>query len=125
MAKKIPASAVPANVMESFKKDFKGSSGVIWELEGGNYEANFKQKGQKMAAVFEPGGTLKETELQIPLARIPKEAVNYVHQHFKGQKIIDTAKLMMPDGTVDYEIGIKGKDVIFDSKGAFVRTRKA
>jgi hypothetical protein len=111
--------------MASFQKDFKGASAVIWELENGNYEANFKQKGQKLAAMFEPGGALTETELQIPLAQIPKEAVNYVHQHFKGRKITDTAKLTMPDGTINYEIGVEGKDVIFDSKGAFVKTRKA
>jgi hypothetical protein len=36
----------------------------------------------------------------------------------------ETAKITKANGEVNYEVGIKGKDVLFDAKGKFLKEAK-
>lgn len=108
----------------SFAKTFPGVSNVKWSKEGTDLEVDFMQKGKKMSADYDAKGMLKETEQSVTPAELQAAVMPYINQHYKGMVIKETAKVTTQAGEVCYEIGVKGKDVIFDSKGKFIKEEK-
>ncbi len=123
-AQKIDASIVPAYVQSAFNKNFLGITTVKWEKEKGNYEANFKENGQKMSAVIDANGRLLETETAIEAGSLPTDAKAYIEKNYKGEKIKEAAKLKMANGDTNYEAEVKGMDLIFDANGKFIKSQK-
>ncbi len=119
----IDASKVPNEVKTSFAKHFPGAA-AKWEKEDGKYEAGFKLKGSTMSAVFEAGGTLEESEIDIKVSDLPPAILTYVKDHYNGKNIKEGAKITMADGIVHYEAEVNGKDLIFDATGKFLKEVK-
>jgi hypothetical protein len=122
-AQKIDAAKVPAAVKAAFAKQFAGTV-ARWEKEDGKYEAGFKQNGTTMSALFEPNGTMTESEMDIKVTDLPPTVLAYVKEHYSGKKIKEGAKITKADGTVNYEAEVDGKDVIFDANGKFLKEMK-
>jgi len=121
VAQKLSAEKVPAEVKESFKKQFPDVTDVKWELEKKSvYEASFKMDGKTMSANFSDKGEWQETETDLKVAELPKAATDYIAQHYKGAKIKEAALIKKPGGVTRYEAEVNGKDLIFDEKGNFV-----
>ena len=123
-AKKIDESKVPSSVKEAFRKNFAAAKSVKWELEEGNYEANFRNNDVKMAALFDPKGAWLETETRIAIAALPVSVADYVHKNYPGEKIKEAAKLKLANGSDNYEAEVKGQDLIFDANGKYIKTIK-
>ena len=123
-AQKINASKVPASVRETFIKNFPGIKEVRWEKEKGNFEANFKENGGKMSALFDEKGNWLETETAIETSALPAGAQEYIAQNYKGVKVKEAAKLKMANGDNDFEAEVKGMDLIFDANGKFLKKMK-
>jgi len=104
-----------------FEQKFPGATNIKWEKEGADFEVNFKQKGTETSAVFEANGALKETETPIATTKLPTAATRYIAQHYAGQKIKESAKIVRADGSVTYEAEINKKDVLFDTTGKFLK----
>jgi len=122
-AQKIDASKVPAVVKAAFAKQYPGTT-VKWEKEDGKYEAGFKQDSNIMSATYEADGTKTELEMDINVTDLPAAALAYVKEHYKGKSIKEAAKITKADGTVNYEAGVAGKDIIFDATGNFLKEVK-
>ena len=122
-AQKLEASKIPDAVKASFLKHYPGVT-ATWEKEGGKYEAGFKKNSSKMSALFEPTGIMTESEISIKTSAIPKAALTYVKEHYKGKTIKEGAKITKADGTVNFEAEVDGKDVIFDAKGNFLKVTR-
>ena len=121
-AQKLDPSKVPAAVKTAFAKQYAVVA-VKWEKEGGKYEAEFKQNGNTMSALFEANGTMTESEMDIKVADLPASVLAYVKEHYKGKNIKEGAKITKADGTVNYEAEVDGKDVIFDATGKFIEAK--
>lgn len=122
-AQKIDAAKVPAAVKTSFAKQFPGTS-VKWEKEGTKYEAGFKQGGHEMSALFEANGTMEESEMEIPATSLPPAVMSYIKIHYSGVSVKEAAKITKANGEVNYEAEVKGKDLIFDTNGSFIKEVK-
>jgi hypothetical protein len=122
-AQKLDASKVPAAVKTSLEKNYPGAV-AKWEKEKNMYEANFKYEGNKMSALFESDGTIKETETDIKPAELPAAVLLYVKEHYKGKTISEGAKITKSDGSISYEAEVDGKDVLFDKDGKFMQAGK-
>ncbi|MEO6731376.1 MAG: PepSY-like domain-containing protein [Ferruginibacter sp.] len=122
-AQKVNAAKVPIAVKTSFAKQFRGAS-AQWEKEGTKYEAGFLVKGNAMSAVFDAKGVLEETETGIKQGELPSKVLSYLKDHYKGKNIEEKAKITKADGTITYEVGVGGKEVIFDSAGNFLKEAK-
>ena len=107
----------------AFAKDFPNVTNVKWDKEDGNYEVDFVQADKKMSALYNAKGILKETEIAVTAAEIPAAIMPYFKEHYKNVTIKETAKITKP-GEINYEIGIKGKDILFDAKGKFIKEAK-
>jgi len=123
-AGKINSSSVPAAVRSAFSKNFSGVNDVKWEKEKGNYEANFKQANKTMSALFNEKGEWLETETGIKINDLPANVLSYISANYKGAKIKETAQIKKANGAMQYEAEVKGKDIIFDDRGNFIKEEK-
>lgn len=111
---------VPVEVKEAFTKSFPGITVKKWDKEDGNYEANFTKDGKSMSATFDAKGEWLETETDIAISELPAAVSDYVKDHYKGAVIKQAAKLRTSKGDM-YEAEVKGKDLLFDMNGKFIK----
>lgn len=117
-------SDAPAAAKAAFAKAYPGMSKAAWEKEDGNYEVSFENGGKKMSALYDAKGVLKESEVSIQVSELPAAVITYMNQHYKGINIKGAAKITKPDGSIQYEAELKGKDILFDSTGKFTKETK-
>jgi hypothetical protein len=117
-------SKIPAAAKISFAKDFPSVANIKWDKEDGNYEVDFIQDGKKMSALYDAKGMLKETETAIAASELPAAVMPYFNDHYKNVTVKETAKITKANKEINYEIGIKGKDLLFDALGKFIKEAK-
>ncbi len=118
---------VPAVVEDACMKKYPDSKTqhVTWEKENGNYEANWGGKdGEANSVQYTPTGNFIEIVKAIPVSELPQNVTTYVNQHYKGTKITEAGKVTDAKGNTSYEAEVKGKDVIFDKDGNFVKAER-
>ncbi len=116
---------VPSPVQTALKQKYPEAKNVGWEKENGNYEANWGGKsGEDNSVQFTPSGNFIEIVKAIPVSELPQNVTTYVDQHYKGIKITEAGKVTDAKGNTSYEAEVKGKDVIFDEHGNFVKAEK-
>lgn len=115
---------IPASVKTAFQKAYPEAKAVKWEKEGDHFEVEFKQEKLEQSVVLDAQGNILETEVEIAVSELPKKASDYVIEHYKGQVLKEAARITDAKGTVTYEAEIKGKDLIFDATGAFLKESK-
>ena len=121
-AQDIHADRVPAAVKAAFSGKYApGTAKVSWEIEKGNYEANWGGKsGEDNSAQFTPAGAFVEYAQAIPMSQLPASVVPYVRTHYKT-KPREAAAVTNAAGDQTYEVEIKGKDLVFAKDGSFVK----
>lgn len=118
-AQKVSESKVPEAVKAVFTKGYPGTVGK-WIKAGGNYEVSFDKDSKKMTLVIKKNGTLVQTEYAVTASELPKPVMEYLKTNYKGVKVTEMAHLLKPNGDVQYETVVKGKDVLFDKEGKFL-----
>jgi hypothetical protein len=122
MAQRLKDSEVPAAVKTALMKKYPSAAGVGWEKEKGNYEANWGGKSKEDHSVtFKPDGTFMEMVDAMPVSGLPAAVSAYVKAHYSGAKITEAGKVTDAQGKTRYEAEVKGKDLLFDEKGEFVK----
>jgi phage baseplate assembly protein gpV len=123
-AQTVKQDAVPAPAKSSFTKAYPDASKVKWEKEHKDYEVSFVQQGKQMAALYDANGQLKETEVVIGTAELPKAASEYVNANYKGAAIKEATKITKAGGKVTYEAVVNKKDLLFDAAGKYMGVEK-
>ncbi|WP_175620490.1 PepSY-like domain-containing protein [Chryseobacterium schmidteae] len=123
-AQKVQQKDVPVSVQKSFQKKFPNSKEVKWEKEKDNYEAGFKVKGTETSVVINSSGNILETETEINSNALFASIKEYIAKNYPNQKIKEAAKITDTKGMITYEAEVNGKDLIFDSKGKFLKAIK-
>ncbi len=120
-AQKMKESEVPAAVKETFNKSFQNAKGIKWEKEGVNFEAEFEIGESEKSAVIDATGKLLEVETEIEVSQLPVAIKDYIAKNYGNAKISEAAEMKDASEKVTYQAEISGKDLIFDSTGAFVK----
>jgi len=123
-AQKVSDKEVPAAVKSALQKSHPNAKGLKWEKEKGNYEAGFEVGETDYSVLIDASGKILETEVEIKIDELPANAKAYVAKHYAGQKIKEAAKITDSKGVVTYEAEVKGKDLIFDNTGKFLKEVK-
>lgn len=119
-SQKLGADKVPAVVKTSFEKAHPGAKGT-WELEGANYEVNFKKDGKEASCVIDSKGNILETETAIAADDLPAMAKEYIKQKYAAAKVKETTKIVKSTGETIYEAEINEQDLLFDVNGTFLK----
>jgi hypothetical protein len=120
---KFNLSDLPAAVKQAFARQYPGIL-PQWDKEDGRYEAEFKKNGKEMSAVFDETGTLMESESEISLNELPHAVMGYMRAHYNNMAIRESTKITLASGKVEYEVAIKGMDILFDANGNFEKELK-
>jgi len=123
-AQKMQEKEVPAPVKTAFQKNFPQAKVEKWEKEGDNFEAEFELNKSEQSVLFDAQGIIIETEIEIEISQLPNGVLDYVKTNYKGQSVKEAAKITDTKGTVTYEAEIKGRDLLFDSNGKFIKEIK-
>jgi hypothetical protein len=115
---------IPEAAKNAFAKSFTGATNVKWDKENADFEVDFKLDGKEMSALYDVKGNLKETEEAVSKDKLPAAALTYFNQQYKNVAIKETAKITKANKTIVYEIGVKGKDILFDANGKFIEEAK-
>ena len=120
-AQKIAEDKVPTLVQFSFYNSHPSIKNVQWEKEDANFEAQYTLQKINYSVVISADGKILETEEEIEVAQLSKNIVAYVAKNYPNKKIISAAKITNSKKVQTFEAAIKGKDLIFDTKGNFVK----
>ncbi|MFI5135303.1 MAG: PepSY-like domain-containing protein [Chitinophagales bacterium] len=123
-AQKLKESQVPAPAVSAFHKMYPEVKEYSWSKDEGNYEAEYDMNKMEMAATFDKDGNLVETEKGIPVKDLPAGIADYVSKNYSGASIKEASQVTDAKGVKTYEAEIKGKDLIFDENGKFIREEK-
>jgi len=123
-AQKVNESAVPAAVKAKFTSLYASVSKVSWEMENGDFEANFDHGKTEMSVLIAPTGKVLETEEGIAVASLPAGVTDYITKNLPGKKIKEASKIKDAHDVVTYEAEVEGMDYTFDEKGNFIKQAK-
>jgi hypothetical protein len=122
VAQDLKSKDVPEKVKTAFAKKYPDAKKVSWEKEKGNYEANWDGKsGEDSSVTFTPSAIYVEIVVAIPVGQLPSGVAAYVNKQYNGAKIREAGKVTDAAGRHMYEAEIKGKDLVFDEKGVFIK----
>jgi len=120
-AQKISESKVPANIVKAFKTKYPKTEKGKWEMEKGNYEAEFELNEVETSVVLDAKGNILETETEISVSQLPKAVVEYMAKNAPKEKIKEAAMIVDAKGRKTYEAEVGKKDYLFDEKGNFIK----
>ena len=121
-AQKLKNTDVPKAVQSALTQKYPDAANVTWEKEKGNYEANWGGKSKEdNSVVFTPEGKFVEIVKAIPVTDLPGAIALYVKKNYSGAKITEAGKVIGANGKTMYEAEVKGKDLIFDEAGKFIK----
>lgn len=122
-AQKVSDKDVPTALKTTLQKNYPNAKEIKWEKENGNYEAEFEVEETDYSLLIDVSGNILETEIEIKVDALPANAKAYISKNYAGQKIKEATKITDNKGVVTYESEIKGKDLIFDSNGNFIKEK--
>jgi hypothetical protein len=121
-AQRVPGDKVPPAVKSALATKCPYAKGVTWEKEKGNFEANWGGKSKEDSSVlFTPDGGFVEMVVATPVSFLPSAINSYVKEHYPTSKITEAGKISWPGGKSGWEAEVKGKDLVFDERGGFIR----
>ena len=113
---------VPAKVKAALQQKYPEAKNVGWEKENGNYEANWGGKsGEDNSAQLTPAGDFLEIGRAITVSELPAPVATYVKENRGGAKITEAMRVTDAKGKITYEAEVKGKDLVFDENGKFIK----
>jgi hypothetical protein len=121
-AQDLKSTQVPSAVRDALIRKYPSAVKVGWEKEKGNYEANWGGRSKEDSSVlFTPEAVFVEIVIAIRVVDLPAGVSIYVKQHYPGARITEAGRVTDAMGAVSFEAEVKGKDLIFDEKGNFVK----
>ncbi|HEY4286539.1 MAG TPA: PepSY-like domain-containing protein [Puia sp.] len=121
-AQQVKNAAVPAVVKTALTKKYPTATAVTWEKEKGNFEANWGGRSHEdYSVVFTPEGSFVEQVIAIPVSSLPEGVSSYVKKNYPGSHITEAGKVTDAAGKLSYEAEVKGKDLLFDENGKFLK----
>ena len=116
---------VPVVVKTAFQKEFPKVTDAIWEEEKENFEAEFKQNGVNIEAVYNNTGHRIKLEITIKAEQLPASATSYIKTNFADYKMKEIEKSTNDKNTVTYSVELKKDkeelELTFDANGKFLK----
>ena len=123
-AQKMKEGEVPETVVSAFHKGYPDVKEYTWYNENVNYEAEYEVGEMEAAVVFNPKGEVVETEIEIQVEKLPAAVAEYVSKNYSGARIKEASEITDSGGMKTFEAEIKGKDLVFDVNGNFLKEEK-
>ena len=116
---------IPDAVKQAFEAKYPNENNPDWEVDAnGNYEAQFKQNGEKYRADFSPSGNWIETESSIKKDDLPKAIRDIIKKEYGSEDITEVEHVDSESKGEFYDVEFKQKgknmDVEFRANGTII-----
>lgn len=114
---------IPQEVTTAFSQKYPSAESIKWEMEDGDYEAEFKVGDLEMSANFSKTGLWLESETALKSGNLPEAVVAGIAANFPGAKIEEAEKLDLPDSSISYEVKLEGDqdvEAVFSANGELI-----
>lgn len=117
----------PQQVKDAFKQKFPDAKNVSWEMEEGEWEAEFKKDTDSYSATFSEEGKWKETEKEITEKQVPETPMKALKAKYGDAEIEEISRVESEDG-ISYEFEIEQNEqvteVLIDANGKILKEKK-
>lgn len=124
-AQSVKERDVPSAVTSRVSTLYPDAAKIKWEMEDGMYEASFMTGEAETSVMVSSQGILVQTETEIEVSALPKEAAIYIMQNNPGNAIQEATKRTDVYGVVRYEVELKNMEYVFDSTGKLLTEEKS
>ena len=101
---------VPDAVQTTFENKYPGETDPDWHTDSNNnWEAHFKQKGEKYRADFSPNGQWIETESSIKTSELPKAIKTVIKEKYGSEDISEIEFVTSASKGTFYDVEFKQK----------------
>lgn len=103
-AQKLKPDAVPDDVKQTMEFEYPNVKITSWELNGGNYVANFKEDNALGKCFINKEGKWLKTVYPVPKTELPSSITDYVKTNFANYEISVSQLQEMQDVRIHYYI---------------------
>ena len=116
---------IPEVVKKSFADKYPDEKSPKWMVDdNGNYEAQFKKKGEPYRADFDKNGNWIETENTIKYSNLPEPVKDAIKKDYDKDDIVEIERVEHPTKGLFFDIEFKKKgekhDVEYNSSGTII-----
>lgn len=115
---------IPAEVIQSFQKEFPGIKAEKWEKEGDNFEVEFRVKKIENAVVYDVSGKQLAQEVELKPSELPKFVLEYFEKNLPGKKIKEACKITNAEGIITYEAEVEDTEYKFQDPVGLIGQEK-
>jgi len=116
----IPQKDVPSVVLNAASDAYPTATGMEWEKERGNYEAEFRVGAAEYKALITPSGTVLQAKHDITVAALPQAVQDAIARHHQNFHIEDAELLEKGEAQyyqVELESGNRERKLVADLNG--------
>lgn len=110
-AQKLKPDAVPDDVKQTMEFEYPNVKITSWELNGGNYVANFKEDNAPGKCFINKEGKWLKTVYPVPKTELPSSITDYVKTNFANYEISVSQLQEMQDVRIHYYIEARPEGV--------------
>ena len=118
---RIRQSNVPSVVQNTVAQQFSNASGVDWEKERQNFEAEFVKDSVEYKAIIDPSGSLVKYKQEQTTAQLPAPVMQTIQTQYKDF-VIDEVEKIEQGNQVYYQVELENKvkemHLVFTADGA-------
>ncbi len=125
-AQDLNSADVPANLKNTFSKEYPTATDIEWKKELDQYKVEFEIKRKDHEVWYNASGTTIKKEQEITEAELPQAIRAVIKSKYGGYKVDDVEivwKNSMKTYEVELEKGHDEKHVIFDDKARVLSER--
>jgi hypothetical protein len=124
MKTSIISHSISEFVTSTFSGVYEPIQGIDWSKDRNNYEAKSIAKKREKFVTYDESGNFIEVEMAMEVSALPVSIIKYVKKNYKEDEVKEASEIIEANGTVTYKAELKGLNLIFNSKGNFIKSIK-
>ena len=121
----IPASSVPAVVINSFNNSFRGATEVEWQQHSSSFTSQFNLSNQRHDAGFDDNGHQSSHSIICLDAAVPQVVLDAFRQRFPADNVFEWKLTNAGEWKAHFMRGTIKYEATFSATGVFIKFEQA
>ncbi len=121
----VPASSVPAAVINSFNNSFRGATEVEWQQHSSSFNSQFNLGNQRHDAGFDDNGQQSSHSIICLDAAVPQAVLDAFRQRFSGDNVFEWKLTNAGEWKAHFMRGAIKFEATFSATGTFIKFEQA
>jgi len=121
----VPASSIPAAVINSFNSSFSGATEVEWQQHSSSFTGQFNLGNQRHDAGFDDNGHQSSHSIICLNAAVPQVVLDAFRQRFSTDNVYEWKLTNAGEWKAHFMRGTTKYEATFSATGAFIKFEQA